>query len=230
MNDPDLLSLDTPLDRRIHRPTAAKIAAVLARTPVTPNQVTVLTLVPAALAAICFSRPGWARVLEGLTFFYLWAVLDHVDGALARLTGKTSAFGRRLDDTCDIIASNVMLIGLFCGLAAADPNAGRLTAWFVGGLAADKIGGEIVLAAKRKSREEALACGDADRRFRSAQKKLDVLGGREPFYILIGFIGLCYALGGAWPVWASYVLVGGCWAMACVSLTAAAALRKRRRA
>lgn len=90
----------------VHR-GARVLMRPLARTAVTPNQVTTLRLLTgiAAAAAFMVGERSWDIAAGAL--FVVSAFLDRADGELARLTGKTSASGDRYDLVCDA-ASNVM--------------------------------------------------------------------------------------------------------------------------
>jgi phosphatidylglycerophosphate synthase len=80
------------IDQRIAR----RVAAALARTPATPNLVTASSIATGLTAAYLLSRgDGWIY-LGGLLFMVaVW--MDHVDGELARQTGRTSKFGHYFD-------------------------------------------------------------------------------------------------------------------------------------
>ena len=107
----------------IHR--VARIAArPLARTPVTPNQVTTLRLVAGLAAAAAFAQgdPGWRD--WGAGAFVLSMFLDRLDGELARAGGKTSPWGHRYDLISDTLCNAIAFLGLGIGL-----RAGTLGAW-----------------------------------------------------------------------------------------------------
>ena len=95
------------------RPLAAPIVWLLARTPVTPNQVTFLsTLVMivgmGALIGLEGSLGLWLG-LAGLEFSY---VLDCVDGQLARVTGRTSEVGASLDFMMDELKAYLLIASI----------------------------------------------------------------------------------------------------------------------
>ncbi len=97
---------------RIVRPTVVK---PLAKTPVTPNQLTTVRLLTGiAAAAILATGPGWRDIAAAL--FVLSVFLDRADGELARLTGKTSPGGHRYDMIADAACNALILIGLGLGL------------------------------------------------------------------------------------------------------------------
>jgi phosphatidylglycerophosphate synthase len=57
---------------------------------------------------------GWGAVL-----YVLSAVLDHVDGELARLTGTSSAAGQTFDRVADLVVRFTLFTGMGIGLAAS---------------------------------------------------------------------------------------------------------------
>lgn len=210
-NPQDILSLDTPWDRWVHRPPARIIAKLLANTPTTPNQVTLLTLIPAAFSAWYFAQANFTSGLWALLFFYLWSMLDHVDGELARLTGKSSEFGRKLDDTCDNISTIAILSGIFWGAILLLDRKGQaiVEIAFVLGLALNVISGILVLKAKREVRQVAVSHHKVTRRFVLVQKLIDLLTGRDPFYLLIFVVLWSLYWQGPWKWVSVSVLLAG---------------------
>ncbi|AVO43776.1 CDP-alcohol phosphatidyltransferase family protein [Phreatobacter cathodiphilus] len=89
--------------------TLAKVASVLARTGVTPNTLTLLSLLPALVSGIlaAYGAFGWSTL-----FLLLSGVFDMLDGPLARSTGTVSRYGALLDSTVDRITDASPLLGL----------------------------------------------------------------------------------------------------------------------
>jgi CDP-diacylglycerol--glycerol-3-phosphate 3-phosphatidyltransferase len=85
------------------------VARLLAKTPLTPNAVTcfgfVITLGAAALIATGHPFAAGFMVFVGGFF-------DILDGALARLTGKVTAFGGVLDSTFDRLSDAALLLAI----------------------------------------------------------------------------------------------------------------------
>jgi len=83
-------------------------------TKVTPNQITIMSLVFAIIAAFCFINEHW---IIGALIFQLSLVFDTLDGRLARLTRKYSDIGEFLDNFTDqikvFILSSSILLGYF---------------------------------------------------------------------------------------------------------------------
>jgi phosphatidylglycerophosphate synthase len=98
-------------NRFVARPLAAVLLVPLARTGVTPNQVTLATLVVfAAGAAITALAPSYAGLVAGAAVIELSYVLDCVDGQLARLKGTSSPVGAHLDFLMDELKA-FLLVG-----------------------------------------------------------------------------------------------------------------------
>ena len=79
-------------DQRIAR----RAAALLARTPASPNGVTAASIVVGLTAALLLAR-GDAWIHLGAALFMVAVWMDHVDGELARQTRRTSTFGHYFD-------------------------------------------------------------------------------------------------------------------------------------
>src|SRR2546428_1524477 len=97
---------------------ADALMAALGRTPLTPNQVTVvglgLTFLAAGLAA--FGQLRWAGVV--LIFA---GTCDILDGALARSTRASYPYGAFLDSTLDRYSEGAVYLGLAAYFVTIDP-------------------------------------------------------------------------------------------------------------
>ena len=105
-------------DTWIHRGIRAPIRR-LAKTPVTPNQLTTLRLVTGLGAAAAFALGSEPFRHLGAGVFILSVLLDRADGELARLSGKTSRTGHVYDLFADAICNAVIFVGLGVGLRAS---------------------------------------------------------------------------------------------------------------
>ncbi|MSO55236.1 MAG: CDP-alcohol phosphatidyltransferase family protein [Rhodospirillales bacterium] len=99
----------------IHRGVRVLIKP-LARTPITPNQLTAARLVSGIAAATAFAvgDPAWADI--GGIVFMVSFVLDRADGELARTTGRMSVPGHRFDLISDALCNMLILMGVGIGL------------------------------------------------------------------------------------------------------------------
>lgn len=95
---------------------ARGVARPLAKTPVTPNQVTTVRLATGLAAAgmLALGRDPWPDVAAGV--FVVAVVLDRADGELARMTGKTSPFGHAYDLAADALCNALIFVALGIGL------------------------------------------------------------------------------------------------------------------
>ncbi|NBE96955.1 CDP-alcohol phosphatidyltransferase family protein [Nonomuraea sp. KC401] len=85
---------------------------LMARTPVTPNQLTWVMTVAGVVAGVVLALPGlWAAVFAAL-LVQVYLLLDCSDGELARWTGKTSLVGVYLDRVGAYFTEAALLAGL----------------------------------------------------------------------------------------------------------------------
>jgi len=107
------------LSFRMTKPWDSRIARWLVRplrgTFVHPNHITSVGLVSGLVAAALYARGGDYADLGGV-FLVVTMVLDHADGELARLTGKTSVFGHRYDRGADFSVKLCTFLGMGIGL------------------------------------------------------------------------------------------------------------------
>ncbi len=86
------------------------IAGALARTPVTPDAITITGTVGVAAGALSLFPTGHLFVGTLVCWFFVMA--DMLDGALARVKGTTGVFGAFLDSTLDRVADACVFAGL----------------------------------------------------------------------------------------------------------------------
>lgn len=99
-------------------------ARTLVRMGVTPNGVTLTGLVLTSAAAIYFFGTG--RLLAGAIAIGLCALLDLVDGAVARAGDGGSPYGALVDAVSDRVADGVIFASLIWYVVRSD-DAGELT-------------------------------------------------------------------------------------------------------
>ena len=99
----------------IHVLVRNSVVKPLARTSVSPNQLTALRFFTGVAAAMCVAvGPQWHAI--GGVVFSVSVLLDRVDGDLARLTKSTSHFGHQFDMISDAVCNFLILLGLGIGL------------------------------------------------------------------------------------------------------------------
>jgi phosphatidylglycerophosphate synthase len=92
--------------------------------PVHPNVVTLAANALGIGAGVAFLRGDRAGFVIGAIAFYLAFCLDAIDGALARLTARTSPTGAWLDTLSDFVRSIVCTACLTIGTFRWDPAVG----------------------------------------------------------------------------------------------------------
>ena len=92
------------------------VGGAIAKTGITPNMITGLTVVVALITAWIFFT---GDLLLGLAFLIFTVVLDMFDGAVARAAGLGSKFGATFDHTLDRYAEYLFMLGLMMGPVGA---------------------------------------------------------------------------------------------------------------
>jgi phosphatidylglycerophosphate synthase len=101
--------LQDPLNHYLYHPLAWQLAVRLARTPLTPNMVSVIGAGFVIAAGIAYAQPWWpVSALLGLVLHMTWHVVDGADGDLARISGRSSPTGEMVDGLCDYISHIVL--------------------------------------------------------------------------------------------------------------------------
>ena len=103
----------------VFRPLAHPLVLLFARLRVPPPVVVVAAGAAGIAAAIELGR---GSLVVAALLVQLKTLLDNADGQLARLTGRTSAFGRYLDSEVDLLVNAALFAGL--GWTTGQPFAG----------------------------------------------------------------------------------------------------------
>jgi phosphatidylglycerophosphate synthase len=128
---------DTPIARHIDRRFSWRLSMLVARTAVTPNQITLANTLFGLACAWMFAQPGyWMRVAASV-LFVLSVTLDGVDGEVARLKQAETKFGGQLDVITDNIVNVAVFAAVFLGCyrASVDATYLYLLGLFMGGFA-----------------------------------------------------------------------------------------------
>jgi phosphatidylglycerophosphate synthase len=172
-------AIDTPLDTHVHRRLSRRVSRLTVAAGITPNQVSVASLVVGLVAAGCFAVATPPGVFAGLLAYLAAVVLDHTDGEVARLTLTESTLGARLDVVVDTVVHASVVIAL--GIAATTLR-GHGTG--LGLLAA--VG--VVMSAAAACRWPLAAAEDR------VGAVLSALGTRDGFYVML----LAFLVGITW--------------------------------
>lgn len=100
------------LNRRLCWPTVRW----LSKTAMTPNQVTFAGLVVALLSALAFAQGKWSAYVLGAALYFVAVLFDEIDGMLARITFRESAFGCWLETYADYASYFLLFVGMTIGL------------------------------------------------------------------------------------------------------------------
>jgi archaetidylinositol phosphate synthase len=97
---------------------ARRLVLPLKDGPVTPNHLTTVRLATGLAAALAFlpGTYGWANVAALLAMVSNF--LDHADGELARISGKSSRWGHFYDLACDAAVTILLFVAMGVGAAA----------------------------------------------------------------------------------------------------------------
>jgi len=106
------IAADSAVDRHLHRRGSRWISRLLVWTPVTPNQVSLLSLAIGLVAIWCFWHATAASALLGVLAYALACIVDHADGEIARLTFQESRLGANLDWTIDTLIHAGIVLGI----------------------------------------------------------------------------------------------------------------------
>ena len=167
------------------------VVQALARTPVTPNMITVIGTVGVSASALALFPIGWLFPGAAIATFFVFT--DMLDGQLARLKGSSGRWGAFLDSTMDRVGDAAVF--------------GGITIWFI-------RSGDHLLAVVSLF---CLACGMwvsyVKARAQSLGLKCDVGLIERPERMLIGLTSI-----GLSGLGVPYILPIGMWALAVGSL------------
>jgi archaetidylinositol phosphate synthase len=113
----------------------------LVSTRVTPNHLTTLRLLIGLVGAFYLARGDFLHVNIGAFLIVLSNFVDHTDGELARISGKTSRIGHFYDLAADAVVTILLFLGMGYGLGVEAGAGGaaaaewRVPAVVLGGMA-----------------------------------------------------------------------------------------------
>jgi phosphatidylglycerophosphate synthase len=87
---------------------------LLSHTPATPNAITLAGLVVALVAALLYARGSYSSYVAGALLFFVSGLFDEMDGMIARIKFRDSAWGTWFEGFVD----NVTYLALFTGITA----------------------------------------------------------------------------------------------------------------
>lgn len=106
-------------DLFLFRPFAFILVKLIYRLPVTPNQLSLLSIITAILSAIFFSLGNSKNFVIAGLLYGLTRIIDCSDGMIARLKKNGTLTGRIVDGTVDYVNTILIYTGLGIGLSKA---------------------------------------------------------------------------------------------------------------
>ncbi|WP_345815901.1 CDP-alcohol phosphatidyltransferase family protein [Paraburkholderia sp. PREW-6R] len=114
---------------------ARRLVTPLVNTWVTPNHLTTLRLLIGLAGALCLAHGDFAWANSGALLIVLSNFVDHTDGELARIGGKSSRIGHFYDLACDALVTVMLFIGMGVGVGGAHLQGLKVPPGWLGALA-----------------------------------------------------------------------------------------------
>ncbi len=114
------LAVEEVVDLYLFRPPAFLLVKGIYRFPITPNQLSILSMVAGIAAGVFYAQGSRAGFIFGALFYFLAHILDCMDGMVARLKQNGTLLGRIIDGWADYITAIAAYIGLLIGLHNGD--------------------------------------------------------------------------------------------------------------
>jgi phosphatidylglycerophosphate synthase len=89
---------------------------LLSHTRVTPNALTLAGLLVAIAGAVLYSRGSYANYVAGAVLFFVSGLFDEMDGMMARIKFRESAFGTWFEGFVDNLTYLAVFAGIIAGL------------------------------------------------------------------------------------------------------------------
>jgi len=118
MNSRPQTPINVPPPRTWDARLARRLVTPLVNTWVTPNHLTTLRLLIGLAGALCLAHGEFAWANAGALLIVLSNFVDHTDGELARIGGKSSRIGHFYDLACDALVTVMLFVGMGVGAGA----------------------------------------------------------------------------------------------------------------
>ncbi|MFM0117574.1 CDP-alcohol phosphatidyltransferase family protein [Paraburkholderia sp. RL18-101-BIB-B] len=135
MNSRPQPPINVPPPRTWDARLARRLVTPLVNTWVTPNHLTTLRLLIGLAGALCVAHGEFAWVNTGAFLIVLSNFVDHTDGELARIGGKSSRIGHFYDLACDALVTVMLFVGMGVGAGATHIAGLRVAPGVLGGVA-----------------------------------------------------------------------------------------------
>jgi phosphatidylglycerophosphate synthase len=114
---------------------ARRLVTPLVNTWVTPNHLTTLRLIIGLAGALCLAHGEFVWGNAGAFLIVLSNFVDHTDGELARIGGKSSRIGHFYDLACDALVTVMLFVGMGIGVGGTQMHGLEVPPGWLGGLA-----------------------------------------------------------------------------------------------
>jgi hypothetical protein len=109
------ITIEEYVDLIFFRPLAFLFVKSIYRTDITPNQITLISMLTGIFSGVMFAIGGSTSMIVGGLLLALATIFDCADGQLARLKNNGTAFGRILDGVSDYIYTVAAFVGIAIG-------------------------------------------------------------------------------------------------------------------
>lgn len=116
------IEVEEIFDLYFYRPLAFLLVKGIYSTNITPNQLTVISMVFGVIGGFFYSIGTHSTFIIGAILILLYNVFDCSDGQLARLKKNGTATGRILDGIADYVVSVAVYFGIAFGYASHSSN------------------------------------------------------------------------------------------------------------
>lgn len=118
--------VDKPLDsflcRRFYRPLARPLTKLFLRSPLSPNAISVISIILSLAGCIVAMGPSWSIHVLGMALLVVGGIVDANDGEVARLRLEMSKAGAWLDAAGDDLARLALIVGVGGHVAHLHPT------------------------------------------------------------------------------------------------------------
>ena len=108
--------LEEGLDLVLYRPLAFGLVKLIQPTPISPNQITFISLLMGLASATCYWQGTPTFFLWGALLLFLTNLFDCADGMLARVRGSSSLTGYLFDGLVDYLTNTAVIVSMLHGL------------------------------------------------------------------------------------------------------------------
>ncbi|MFM0340863.1 CDP-alcohol phosphatidyltransferase family protein [Paraburkholderia fungorum] len=135
MNSQPHTPTNVPPPRTWDARLARRLVTPLVNTWVTPNHLTTLRLLIGLAGALCLAHGGFEWANAGAFLIVLSNFVDHTDGELARIGGKSSRIGHFYDLACDALVTIMLFVGMGIGVGTTHVGEFKVASGWLGAAA-----------------------------------------------------------------------------------------------